>query len=1014
MKKKVFSKSMSWLLSVVMVLGVFVFYGTKSLTVSAEMTMDQFNARLSELQIKYPTGYVWKDKYYGKYELGNEYVNWVQCKGFAHLMGYEVFNSDPGTWPVDYNFNHLEPGDIIQFGDPNIPGGNHSVFCTSVSGDTYYFVDCNGNGNRDENGKYKAGLCMVLWGDKGYISKGSLYNGMHTFSYLIKSPIHTVNPPPDPITYDYMPVGKKYYLKNNGTGTYMSVDYGVDKQLQNISVYQFTKEEGQQYEIVGSDTDRSYFLRPVLCQSSGRVVNVNGEYTSAGANIMLYNYTGHSTQQWKFRSVSGGYEICSTNNTNYCISESGTNVQMASYTGASNQIWTLEPVEHHHEYTEYVYNWAAHPHYKCYRCSCGEVMENRNEPTYVETCPDCIASSRVDIGTGFYAYIINTYPWKMVSVNTDNDNNVELQSETALSNQLWYFERQDDLYYIITNVKTNYFLDDGNYGNTNGTNVGTWNRNGVSAQKWAIVECNGGYTLHPQCALEMALDVSGGSTADGANIQIYQTNNSAAQIFTLYRYGNKPSNPELTSSDTVYNKGESITVSWKPCSFAHNYWIDIWHNDNHEQSFRCDNLSYTLDNLDTGHYTIYVTACNHNGISDSVPVDFTVPNYTISPSVTGSYSGHTYEYYDTKLTWNQAYKFCEKKGGHLVTINSKEENDFLAGFTSGKVNNTWINAWTGGRTFDAETWFWITGEPFEYMNWNDGEPNNTDNAEDAVNIILTSDSSYNGKWNDMNRSNLSSIDGFICEYEDVDASKYSPVYRENYNGHEYWFFDEKVDWQTAKKVCEAKGGYLVIPNDAEENEMINSGVKHTSWEWTWLGISDIENEGVWKDVKGNIIQYTNWSYPQPDNYNGTEDYVHMYGDGSWNDANTFGVIGYYNVGFVCEFDDLCAASGHDYEETVIAPTETEQGYTLHTCKRCGDSYKDNYTDPVPVHLAGDINNDGKVNMKDATRLHQYINGWDVSVVEAALDVNGDGKVNMKDVTRLHQYINGWDVKIYVK
>ena len=109
-------------------------------------------------------------------------------------------------------------------------------------------------------------------------------------------------------------------------------------------------------------------------------------------------------------------------------------------------------------------------------------------------------------------------------------------------------------------------------------------------------------------------------------------------------------------------------------------------------------------------------------------------------------------------------------------------------------------------------------------------------------------------------------------------------------------------------------------------------------------------------------------------------------------------------------DTYTNALGHDYEETVIPPTETEQGYTLHTCKRCGDSYKDNYTNPL---LAGDINGDGKVNMKDVTRLHQYVNNWDVSVVEAAIDVNGDGKVNMKDVTRLHQYVNGWEVDVCV-
>ena len=63
-------------------------------------------------------------------------------------------------------------------------------------------------------------------------------------------------------------------------------------------------------------------------------------------------------------------------------------------------------------------------------------------------------------------------------------------------------------------------------------------------------------------------------------------------------------------------------------------------------------------------------------------------------------------------------------------------------------------------------------------------------------------------------------------------------------------------------------------------------------------------------------------------------------------------------------------------------------------------------------ITGDINGDGKVNNKDATRLLQYLSDWDVEVVEAALDVNGDGKVNNKDATRLLQYLSGWDVEIH--
>ena len=67
---------------------------------------------------------------------------------------------------------------------------------------------------------------------------------------------------------------------------------------------------------------------------------------------------------------------------------------------------------------------------------------------------------------------------------------------------------------------------------------------------------------------------------------------------------------------------------------------------------------------------------------------------------------------------------------------------------------------------------------------------------------------------------------------------------------------------------------------------------------------------------------------------------------------------------------------------------------------------------MPTHTPGDINGDDKVNLKDVTRLKQYLLGWRVKVVEQALDVNGDGKVNLKDVTRLKQHLLGWKVTIH--
>ncbi len=44
--------------------------------------------------------------------------------------------------------------------------------------------------------------------------------------------------------------------------------------------------------------------------------------------------------------------------------------------------------------------------------------------------------------------------------------------------------------------------------------------------------------------------------------------------------------------------------------------------------------------------------------------------------------------------------------------------------------------------------------------------------------------------------------------------------------------------------------------------------------------------------------------------------------------------------------DTVIPKSHQYEETVTAPTCMEQGYTTHTCRFCGDSYVDTYTEPL--------------------------------------------------------------------
>ncbi len=64
-----------------------------------------------------------------------------------------------------------------------------------------------------------------------------------------------------------------------------------------------------------------------------------------------------------------------------------------------------------------------------------------------------------------------------------------------------------------------------------------------------------------------------------------------------------------------------------------------------------------------------------------------------------------------------------------------------------------------------------------------------------------------------------------------------------------------------------------------------------------------------------------------------------------------------------------------------------------------------------AYVPGDVNEDGKVNIKDLGLVQQHLNGWDVVLNTDAADVNRDGKVNIKDLGLIQQYLNGWDVEL---
>lgn len=68
-----------------------------------------------------------------------------------------------------------------------------------------------------------------------------------------------------------------------------------------------------------------------------------------------------------------------------------------------------------------------------------------------------------------------------------------------------------------------------------------------------------------------------------------------------------------------------------------------------------------------------------------------------------------------------------------------------------------------------------------------------------------------------------------------------------------------------------------------------------------------------------------------------------------NPGTVYSQCGYCNMGMEIPDPVNYPPLGHDYyANIVVPPTTTSQGYTVYTCRRCGDNYDSDFTDPLPT------------------------------------------------------------------
>jgi formylglycine-generating enzyme required for sulfatase activity len=138
--------------------------------------------------------------------------------------------------------------------------------------------------------------------------------------------------------------------------------------------------------------------------------------------------------------------------------------------------------------------------------------------------------------------------------------------------------------------------------------------------------------------------------------------------------------------------------------------------------------------------------------------------------------GNAHYYEIVEASWqswddsNEAAQQRQYQGlkGYMATVTSQAENDFISTLIQnvGVANHYYLGGYQPPGSPEPDgNWQWVTGEPWVYSNWNDGEPDMQYSEENALIIYSHLSSDVPWKWNDVRSwDTYASWGSYIVEY----------------------------------------------------------------------------------------------------------------------------------------------------------------------------------------------------------------------------------------------------------
>ena len=234
---------------------------------------------------------------------------------------------------------------------------------------------------------------------------------------------------------------------------------------------------------------------------SGKVIDVSGGKVANNRNIQQYASNGSRAQKWIVQKSGSGYTIISAMDPNYVLDLSGgriennRNIQLYQSNGSTAQQWTFE-----------------------------------KNITERERLDEMAIQNKSMMDDGVY-YIKNRdvkFALDVSGGSAYSGANVQLYSLNKTDAQKWLVSHDSKGYVSFKNVNSGMYLTA--TGSSNGANVNQQSPSNGYNQKWIIAfDSNQNIKLVSGLNSTLVIDVSGGKISNGSNIQLYTSNNSAAQ-----------------------------------------------------------------------------------------------------------------------------------------------------------------------------------------------------------------------------------------------------------------------------------------------------------------------------------------------------------------------------------------------------------------------------------------------------------------------------------------------------